>query len=172
VLDGLELELHRKCLRTLHRICGRQALLPKSLAIPLCYDPVDAPLCRGGFADVWKCRYDDREVAVKDLKGYRMNDLEKIRKVGCPQIVACINELTVSRTDILSGGCDMEDPSSSKCVAVAGCNDVRESVRDGIGLDGRWQHQRVCEGACGRRSVEACTYAVRGPYSFSPLTGR
>ena len=87
---------------------------------------------------MWKCRYGDREVAVKVLKVSRTRDLEKIRKAGCPRIVVFINELTMSCTDVLQGGCDMEDPSPSKCVATAGCDDDRESVHDGIRVDGGW----------------------------------
>ena len=87
---------------------------------------------------MWKCQYGDREVAVKVLKVSRKTNLEKTRKVGFPQIVMYINELTVSRTDILQGGCDMEGPSSSKCVATAGCDHDWESVHDGIRVDGGW----------------------------------
>jgi hypothetical protein len=82
--------------RTLHRICGRQALLPKSLTIPLCYNPTETPLCHGGFADVWKGQCDGREVAVKVLKVYRTSNFEKIRKVGRLRIVVRISELTAS----------------------------------------------------------------------------
>jgi hypothetical protein len=58
-------------------------MLPKSLAIPLCYDPMVNPLFSGGFADVWKGRYHGREIAAKVLRVYLKNDLERIRRVGC-----------------------------------------------------------------------------------------
>ena len=65
----------------LYRICGHQALLPTSVQIPLCYNRMDEPLCRGGFADVWKGEHQGREVAVKVLKVDKRSNLVKIRKV-------------------------------------------------------------------------------------------
>ena len=40
----------------------------------------------------------------------------------------------------------MEFPSPSKRTAAIGRDDVRESVRDDIGVDGEREHQRFCEG--------------------------
>lgn len=71
-----------RCLRTSYRICGLQALLPDSLQIPLCYNPLDIPDRSGGFADVWRCRYLGQEVAAKALKVYSTDDLERVRRVG------------------------------------------------------------------------------------------
>jgi len=82
LLERLPLQIRKRCLRSLYRICGRQALLPRPLAIPLCYDPKEVPLCHGGFSDVWKGQYDGREVASKVLRVYQNSDLEQIRKVG------------------------------------------------------------------------------------------
>ena len=39
----------------------------------------------------------------------------------------------------------MEDPPASKRATVNRSDDVRCSVRDGIGLDGEWKYQRLCE---------------------------
>jgi len=66
------------CLHCLYRVCGREALVPRSLELPLSY-PTD---CHGGFADVWKGRHDGREVAVKVLRVYSSGDPGRIRKVG------------------------------------------------------------------------------------------
>ena len=81
-LDSLPPETRRECLRSSYRICGCESLLPKSLLIPLCYNPVDTPQTYGGLADVWKGEYEGREVAAKALRVYRTSDLERIRKVG------------------------------------------------------------------------------------------
>jgi hypothetical protein len=67
----------------------------------------------GGFADVWKGQYQGQEVAVKVLRVYQDDDREKMKKVGCPRLVMCINELTVSDAEVLRGGCGMEGPPSS-----------------------------------------------------------
>ena len=147
----------------MYRICGRQALLPRSLKIPLCYDPKVTPLYHGGFADVWKCQYDGREVVAKVLRVYLRDDFRKITRVGYSRPVARIGGLTVSCIEVLQGGRDMEHPFSSERVAAVGRDDGRGSVRDGVGMDGIWQHHRVCEGGCDRKSVKACMSLVRYP---------
>ncbi|KAF9643686.1 kinase-like protein [Thelephora ganbajun] len=68
VLDSLPQKIYGRCLHYLYRICGRQALLPKSLAIPLCYNTTEIPHYYGGFSDVWKGQYNGQEVAVKALR--------------------------------------------------------------------------------------------------------
>ena len=64
------------------RICGRQALLPRLLQIPLCYNQSDIPLYHGGFADVWKGEHQGRKVAVKVLRVYLASNFSKITSVG------------------------------------------------------------------------------------------
>ncbi|KAF9643876.1 kinase-like protein [Thelephora ganbajun] len=131
-LDRLPQQIHRRCLRYLHTICGRQALLPKSLQIPLCYNPTAIPECSSRFADVWKGRCNGREVAAKALRVYSTNDFEQIRKVGTPQLVVFVNELAASCTEVLQGSRNMEDPASSERVAADRRDDDREAVRHGI----------------------------------------
>ena len=53
-----------------------------SLQIPLCYDRLDTPLYRGGFADVWKGKYKGHHVAVKVLRVYRTSNFVKIASIG------------------------------------------------------------------------------------------
>ena len=72
----------KKCLKLLHRICGRHALLPRTLEIPVCYDRTGVALCSGRFADVWKGEYCGLDVAVKALRTYSNGDLQKIIGVG------------------------------------------------------------------------------------------
>jgi len=81
-LPELPPQLRRKCLNALCRVCGRLALLPRSLQLPHCYNPQHTPLYRGGYADVWKGKYQDRPVAVKILRVYSTSDFEKIMRVG------------------------------------------------------------------------------------------
>jgi len=81
-LPDLPPRLRRKCLSALCRICGRQASLPRSLQIPLCYDRLDNPLYRGGYADVWKGQHQGFNVAVKVLRVYSTSDFEKITSVS------------------------------------------------------------------------------------------
>ena len=39
----------------------------------------------------------------------------------------------------------MEGPPSSKYLATVRRDNDQHSVRDGIGMDEEWEHQRVCE---------------------------
>ena len=68
----------KKCLKSLYRTCGRHALLPRALKIPVCYDRTGVASFRGGFADVWKGEHHGRDVAVKVIRTYSNSDLEKI----------------------------------------------------------------------------------------------
>ena len=59
----------------------------------------------------------------------------------------------------------MENTSSPERATTFRRDDVRESIslRDGIRVDGKWEHQSV-SAARGRRSVEACTcFVVSSP---------
>jgi len=89
----------------------------------------------GGFADVWKGHYRGREVAAKALKVYFKTDLGKVRRVGCPRPVVRINELIMSHTEVLPGGCDMEFASSPERATVVGRGDDRNPFRDGGRVD-------------------------------------
>ena len=64
------------------RICGKLGVLPSSLAIPQCYNRLDAPPAGGGYAEVWKGNYQGLHVAVKVLRIYSKADLLKIKRVG------------------------------------------------------------------------------------------
>ena len=114
--------------------------------IPLCYNQTDPPLYRGGHADVWKGKHNGLEVAAKVLRVYLTSNLEGIRKVGHPRLVVCIDELTMSCAGVLQGGCDVEIPSSSERAATVRRDSDRDPARDGIRVDEKWEHQRVCEG--------------------------
>lgn len=54
------------------------------MQIPLAYNinGTDTRLGCGGFSDVWKGEYKDREIAVKVLKVYQGTDFKKITRVG------------------------------------------------------------------------------------------
>ena len=61
--------------------------------------------------------------------------------------------LTVPCAEDLQRGYDVENPPASERRAADRCYDVRDSVRDGIRLDGKWKHQRVREDASGCKPV-------------------
>lgn len=80
-------QMRRKCLSALCKICGRQALLPRSLKMPLCHDRSGTPQYHGGFADVWMGEHKGRKVAVKVLRVYSTSDFEKIISRFCREVV-------------------------------------------------------------------------------------
>jgi hypothetical protein len=58
----------------------------------------------------------------------------------------------------------VEVPPPSERAAVVGRNDDRESVRDGIRVDGKRQYQPVCEGKCRHGSVGTRMLFVQRSY--------
>ncbi|KAF9647762.1 kinase-like protein [Thelephora ganbajun] len=87
MLGILAPQLRRRCLSALCKTCGRQALLPRSVQIPLCYDRMNPPLYHGGYAEVWKGEHQGREVAVKVVKVYLTSDLDKITRRFCKEVM-------------------------------------------------------------------------------------
>jgi hypothetical protein len=82
VLESLTPEVHRRCLFALYKLCSREALVPRSLELPICCNLSDRPSCRGEFADVWKGFHDGKEVAAKVLRVSLRDDLGKAKRVG------------------------------------------------------------------------------------------
>ena len=58
----------------------------------------------------------------------------------------------------------MEGPSSSERFTAVGCDNDRNPVRDGIGMDGKWEHHPVREGECQCGSAGACKFLVQGSH--------
>ena len=77
-IPDLSPRTRKKCLKSLYRTCGRHALLPRALKIPIYHDRTGDPLYSGGFADVWKWKYCGRDVAVKVIRTYSNINLQKV----------------------------------------------------------------------------------------------
>ena len=54
-----------------------------------------------------------------------------------PRLVVSTHKLTLSCTEVLPGGCDVERPSPSERATLVRCDDDRESIRNGVGVDGK-----------------------------------
>ena len=78
----------KKCLRLLRETCGYHAFLPRALQITACYDQTSNAVYKGGFADVWKGEHQGQGVAVKVIRTYSDDELQKIINVG-HSISAC-----------------------------------------------------------------------------------
>ena len=102
-LDSLAPHIRRRCLRFLLKTCGQQALLPESILISCSYEPTEGMQYRGGYADVWKGRYHDQDVAMKVLRVHQGRKNAKIIHVGYRRPSASINKLTTSRTRVSVG---------------------------------------------------------------------
>ena len=144
-------------MKSLYKMCARHSLVPTSLQIELCYNPADIPHSRGGFADVWKSEYRGREVAVKVLRISTTSDLQKVTHVSRRRrsVGVLVDILTVVRVGILQGIHHVESSSSSERAAAAGSDNDRESVRHGVRVDDKREHQPVCYGPSGCESVRA-----------------
>lgn len=69
-------------MKSLSKMCARHTLVPQSLNIELGDDSTGTLMYRGGFGDVWRRKYQGREVAVKVLRVYATNDLGLIARVS------------------------------------------------------------------------------------------
>jgi len=64
-------------------MCCCHALLPTTLKAPVSFERTGDPLYRGGFADVWKGKYRDRDVAIKVIRIYSDSELQRVIGVSC-----------------------------------------------------------------------------------------
>lgn len=104
-------------------------------------------MCRGLFADVWKGRHHDQEVAARVFRVYSTSDVEDIRSVswrGSHGYHYIDNLLCLA--EVLQGGRCVEGPQSPKRRTIGGCDNDRESFRNGFRVVEEREHQRVCEG--------------------------
>jgi len=111
--------------------------------IPVSYDRTAAPLYRGGFGDVWKGEYCDREVAIKVLRTYSNSELQRIIGVSCwlRSLAICQSTDRALCVEVLQGGCHLENPSAPECRAAHRSDYVRQSFCDDIRLDDQRRHQ-------------------------------
>ena len=78
----MSIDLRRRCVRILRRVCGSQQILPRSCILSENISKQgDIAFASGGFADVWKGRYDGNCVCIKMFRAYTAENLSKIKQV-------------------------------------------------------------------------------------------
>ena len=123
VLDTLAPRIQSKCLGVLRKICDHQALLPRSIKIPLCCNLSDTPLDPGARVLAWKGRHQGYHVVVKVLRPipYSTGDFEMVTNVGFHNLSrAVFFWLMFTIVAVLQGGCDLERSSPSECATPGG----------------------------------------------------
>ena len=81
-MPGLLPSTQKGWLKLLYRTCGHHEIIPRTLQVPVSYDRTRSPLCRGGYADVWKEEYHGQSVAVKVIRTYKNEVLQKVIHVS------------------------------------------------------------------------------------------
>ncbi|KAF9643599.1 kinase-like protein [Thelephora ganbajun] len=77
-----------KIFKKFRQLCGRTGLLPASHIIPEgLTQTTENPVASGGFGDVWEGIYNDKRVAIKALRVYMVDNVRKVRKVFCKEVV-------------------------------------------------------------------------------------
>ena len=78
----MDLDLRRRSVRILRRVCGSQTILPRSCVLS---DNIskegDIAFASGGFADVWKGRHNENRVCIKAFRAYTADNLSKMKQV-------------------------------------------------------------------------------------------
>lgn len=83
-----------RAVRALRKVCGIYGLLPYSHIISRGLTLVNSgqakrPFASGGFSDVWKAMNSGRPYAIKQLRTYEVDNIEKVKKRYCKEVIIC-----------------------------------------------------------------------------------
>ena len=73
--------LKNRCFRVLRKVSHSHAILPKSYYPEGVTLSDTIPYASGGFADIWKCQRDGKQVCVKAFRTQTTENLDKIKRV-------------------------------------------------------------------------------------------
>lgn len=84
-------------------MCAGHTALPRSLHFELPESELDDVQYRGGFADVLRCEYGGRGVAVKILRrrGLSSQEMRKVSQLWRDSLPVSIGELSVRVVEVL-----------------------------------------------------------------------
>ena len=78
----MSLDLRRRSVRILRRLCGAHIILPLSCILSGNISKEgDIAVASGGFTDAWKGHHDGNVVCVKVFRAYTAENLAKIKQV-------------------------------------------------------------------------------------------
>ena len=77
------IDLRRKSVRILRRVCGSQTILPRScILLPENINEwASFSFTSGGFTDTWEGRHNGNRVCIKAFRAYTAENLSKIKQV-------------------------------------------------------------------------------------------
>jgi hypothetical protein len=80
----MSLRTRERCFQGLVKICGEYGIIPNSYIIPesKIEKAGDSPISSGGFSEVWEGVHRGEPVAIKTIRYYQVDDVQKIQKVG------------------------------------------------------------------------------------------
>ena len=84
--QNMSLDLRKRSVRILRRVCGLQMILPRSCIISDDISKGDIAFAFvfafGGFVDAWKGRHNGNHVCVKAFRAYTAENLAKVKQVN------------------------------------------------------------------------------------------
>jgi len=175
VLDNLTPEIHRRCLRCFRKICGREALVPRSLVHVPAENVTIAPhpFASGGFGDAYEGTLDGSKVCIKRVRVYPRDDQKKAFKARYWRCRFLCSPLLTTLTALLPRGRHVEIFETPKRRALPGY--YSQSFPTHFGLDAWRGPATTHQGAprCGptwtRRCSSYCVYLAL-TYVISYLT--
>ena len=118
---NMQIDLRRKSVRTLRRVCGSQTILPRSCILSENISKEgDTPFASGGFTDVWKGRHNGNRVCIKTLPAYTAENPSKIKQVRSSGFMRSVR-LSRLAVAFVPRNRDLEAPLSPERPARAGC---------------------------------------------------
>jgi len=83
-----------KLFKKFRQLCGQAGLLPLSHIIPKkLIQTSEVAVASGGYGDVWEGIYNDKRVAIKALRIYKVDDVRKVAKVTHPAFPISFRQL-------------------------------------------------------------------------------
>ena len=118
----MDIDLRRKCVHILRRVCGLQTILPRSCILS---DNIskerDIAVCPSdGFVNTWKGHQNGNRVCVKAFRTHTAEELSNAKQVRkrIPRVQMSLCDVVAA---IVSRNRHLEAPLPPKCPPCTGC---------------------------------------------------